>query len=310
MTLHAQRERLEAAQCQERIERTLDGADRVLQKGESFAQLLVRPDDRHAADHVGMAVEVLGGGMHDEIEAEFQRVLDIGAGEGVVGSRQDAALPGDRGDTLEIDQLQERVGRGLDPDQPGVRADRSLDRARIGQIEVGRLQSHRAVAYPLEQAARAAVEIVDRDDMRAVVEAFERGCDGRQAGSEGERRAAAFEVGDAALERHAGGIRGARVVEAFVHAGALLHEGGRGVDRHHHGAGGRIGRLARMDAAGGEGEPVRLGHSGLIFRSRPPALLSSSAKADDPVTTGLSKLGARPRIMARSLFTRCPLSRA
>ena len=133
------------------------------------------------------------------------------------------------------------------------------------EIEIADLDAHRALAHPLEQAARAAIEVVDRDDMGALVEAFERRRNRRQAGRKGERGAAAFEIGDAALERHARGILGARVIVALVHARALLHVGRRGVDRHHDGAGGRIGLLSRMDAAGGEVESVRSGHSSLAY---------------------------------------------
>jgi hypothetical protein len=61
-----------------------------------------------------------------------------------------------------------------------------------------------------------------------------------------------FQVGHAALQRPARGIVRAAVVEALVHAGAVLHEGGGGVNRRHDGAGGRIGRLAGMDHAGGQ----------------------------------------------------------
>ena len=199
--------------------------------------------------------------MHDQIEAVFERALHIGAGKGVVGGGPDAALPGDRGDALEIDELEQRIGRRLDPDQPGVRPDRRFDRSGVGEVEIAHLEAHRALAHALEQAARAAVEVIDRDDVRAVVEAFERGRNRRKAGREGEASTAAFEIGDAALERHARGILGAGVVVALVHARALLHVSRRGVDRHHDGAGGRIGLLPRVHAAGGEVELVRFGHS-------------------------------------------------
>ncbi len=42
---------------------------------------------RHAADHVGMAVEIFRRRMHDDVDAELQRPLDVGAAERVVGGR-------------------------------------------------------------------------------------------------------------------------------------------------------------------------------------------------------------------------------
>src|SRR4029077_9961006 len=115
---------------------------------------------------------------------------------------------------------------------------------------------HRALAHPLEQAPRAAVEVVDRNYMRAMVEALERGRDRRKAGGKGERGAASFEIGDAALERHARRVLGAGIVVTLIHAGALLHVRGGGVDRNHDGAGGGIGLLPRMNTARGEIELV------------------------------------------------------
>ena len=139
-----------------------------------------------------------------------------------------------------------------------------FERLSVGEVEIAHLDPHRALAHALEQPARAAVKIVDRHDMGAVVEAFERGRDGGEPGGEGEGRTAAFEIGDAALERHARRILGARIVETLVHARALLDVRRGGVDWHHHRAGGRIGLLPGMHAAGGEVELVRFGHHGVI----------------------------------------------
>ena len=159
--------------ARKRIERPLDGADGVLQEREPLAQLGVVADDRDAADHVGMAVEIFRGRVHDEVEAEFERALHIGAREGVVGGgagcRAACAIAAI---ALEIDELQQRIGRRLDPDQPRVRAGSRL-RARRGRSRstIADLEARRALAHALEQPPRAAVEIVDRDDVRAVVEA-------------------------------------------------------------------------------------------------------------------------------------------
>ena len=49
----------------------------------------------------------------------------------------------------------------------------------------------------------------------------------------------------------------AAVVEALVHARRLLCVGAGGVDRRHHRAGGRVGRLAGVDRARGESQTAR-----------------------------------------------------
>ena len=69
------------------------------------------------------------------------------------------------------------------------------------------------------------------------------------ARGERERLRAAFEVGNAALQRPSRRVVRTAVVEAFVHARALLHEGRGRVDRRHDRAGRRVGRLAGVDGA-------------------------------------------------------------
>src|SRR5262249_27842325 len=103
-----------------------------------------------------------------------------------------------------------------------------------------------------------------------VVETFQRGRDRGNARGKGEGRATAFEIGDAALECHARRVLGAGVIVALVHAGALLDVSGGGVDRHHDGAGRRVGLLPGVDAARGEVELVFLRHSSLTFRRHHP----------------------------------------
>ena len=115
MALHAQREGLDAAQRQESIEGTRHSADRVLQEGELLFQLIVLADDRRAADDVGVAVEILRRRMHDDIEAVLERALDPGRSERVIAHADEAAPMANFGDRGEVDKLEQRVGRRLDP---------------------------------------------------------------------------------------------------------------------------------------------------------------------------------------------------
>jgi hypothetical protein len=68
-----------------------DRADCVLQEAEPLAQLVEAGvagrlgDHRDAADDVGVAVQVLGHRVHDDVEAELERSLHVGARERVVG---------------------------------------------------------------------------------------------------------------------------------------------------------------------------------------------------------------------------------
>ena len=138
MTLHPQRQRLDAAQRQETVERAGDRADRVLQEFQPVGQILVVADRDAAADHVGMAVQIFRRRMHDEVDAELERPLDVGAAEGVVGDRDHALAPGERRDALKIDDAQQRVGRRFDPQHLRFGPDRRLDRGEVGEVDEAR----------------------------------------------------------------------------------------------------------------------------------------------------------------------------
>ena len=166
---------------------------------------------------------------------------------------EDAALARDLGDRRQVGELEQRIGRRLDPDHAacsgGIAARRLARSVRSTKLK---LEPGAALAHALEQAKGAAVEVVARDDVRAGVEQLEHRRDRRQARGEREACAAALQVGDAALEGEARRVVRAAVVEALVHARARLHVGRGRVDRRHDRAGRRIGRLAGVDRAGGE----------------------------------------------------------
>ena len=210
------------------------------------------PDHHHAADDVGVTVQILGRRMHHEIEAEFQRSLDPRARERIVGNREHVAPARDLRHRREFDELQQRIAGRLDPDHLRLGTDRRFDPSRIGHVDEAHAQARRALAHVLEQPVRAAVEVVAGDDMCARVERIEDGRHPGQPRREGETAGTAFEIGHAGLQRGPRRIGRARVVVALVHAGTRLDVGRRGVDRCHDRAGRRIGLLARVDGTGRE----------------------------------------------------------
>src|SRR5437016_11796076 len=84
------------------------------------------------------------------IKAKFERALDVGRSERVVGGRQDAALFRNRRHTFQLDELEQRVGRGFDPNEAGIFSDRRLDSSGIGEIVIADLEPHRALAHARE----------------------------------------------------------------------------------------------------------------------------------------------------------------
>ncbi len=98
MSLHAQVQRFQPSQRQERIERAGDCAHGILQKRRDARLTPLRASTSNAANDVGVSVQVLGRGVHHHVETELQRPLQVRAGEGVVGHGDEAVLPGESGD--------------------------------------------------------------------------------------------------------------------------------------------------------------------------------------------------------------------
>ena len=142
--LHAQGQRLQAAQGEKAVERAADAAHGVLQEPQLLVQFPVVADDGHPADHVGVAVEVLGHRVDDDVEAQRQRPLAVGRGEGVVDRRQQAPPLGQRGNGLQIGQLQQRIRRAFHPDHPRIGADGGLQ-ARQGRSDRRSVKSRLAL---------------------------------------------------------------------------------------------------------------------------------------------------------------------
>ena len=191
--------------------------------------------------------------MHDDIDAELERPLEVRAAECVVGDGKQAFPPGQVDDRFEIDDLEQRIGRRLDPQHARVGPDRCLDGSKVGEIGEADVQASRAAAHAVHQPVGAAIDVVGGDDMRAGVEQFQYVGDRREPRAEGEGGDPAFEVGHRALEGEARRVLAAGVFEPLVYAGALLAIGRRRVDRHHHRAGGRVVALAAVDRPRREG---------------------------------------------------------
>ena len=161
---------------------------------------------------------------------------------------QRAALVGERGDGLDVEAAQQRVGRRLQPHQPGVGGPVAR---RARRRRAGRRPSTRSVRVHLgDQPERAAVGVVAEQHPIAGREQAQHVVLGGEPAGEGQPVAGALERGDARLERGAGGVAAARVLEALVAADAVLGERRAQRDRGDHRAGRRVGRLAGVDGAG------------------------------------------------------------
>ena len=120
-------------------------------------------DDR-AADRVRVAAEVLRRRVDGEVGAVLERALVDRRRERVVDGDQRAPAPGD--DARDVDDVQQRVRRRLDPDQPRLVAQRGGDGVEVGLVDevVGQAP---AAEHLVDEAVGAAVEVVRQHDVVA-----------------------------------------------------------------------------------------------------------------------------------------------
>jgi hypothetical protein len=213
-----------------------------------------------AADHIGMAIQILRRGVNHSVEAVIQRPLHKRTGKRVVSGGPDTMPAANCGDRGEVDQLQHRIGWRLDPDQASVRTDRRLDGSRICHVHQAQLQAGTATAHAVEQPQRAAVEIVGGNDVRSLIKTFEQRRGRRRTRSEGESGAAVFEIGNTTLDRITGRIPGARICVTLMNTGTFLCEGRGRIDRHAHRTGGLVGPATTMNGSRREGVTIAFRH--------------------------------------------------
>ena len=100
-------------------------------QAQAVVQLRRCRDDR-AADHVAVAVQVLGGRMHDQVGAERERLLPERRQKGVVRRHQRAGRVRRIGHRANVDHPQQRIARRLDPDAArGLAARAASQRGRV-----------------------------------------------------------------------------------------------------------------------------------------------------------------------------------
>src|SRR5205809_3086500 len=172
MPLHSQRKRLQSAEREKTIEWPGYRTDRILEKCNLITELLVFSHDNDAANHIGMAIEIFRRGMNDHIESEFERPLDPGSGESVIGDRDRIVGACDFRHCFQVAQLQERIARRLHPNHPGVWPHFLFDSFRIAHVDEREIKVGGAPPHPLKKPEGTAIEIIAREHVRTTVESI------------------------------------------------------------------------------------------------------------------------------------------
>ena len=197
VALHAQRQRLDAGQDEEGVERRQrwsevaqrqhaagDGEGEVAEGLVQHEAVIFRPRlrqhgialfarpveraavDDHAADRIAVAAEKLGERMHDDVGAVVDRLAQIGRGQRVVDDERHAGTLRDLRDRLDVGDDAAGIGDELDEDRLGLRRDGAFEGADI--VGVG---PHHVPAEVLEGVIelvdRAAIELLRGDEFVA-----------------------------------------------------------------------------------------------------------------------------------------------
>src|SRR3954465_952430 len=163
--------------------------------------------------------------MNDDVESIFERALKIRAGKRIIRNGNNPSLFCDRTDGFEINKLEQRIGRSLDPDHACFRLDGVAHCFWVRHVEKTELEARRSFAYVFKEPIRSSVEIVARDHMVARIKELQNRGHGRQAGCEREAARSAFQVGDAALVSEASRILRSGILESLMNSGTRLHVG-------------------------------------------------------------------------------------
>ena len=247
---HAHRERLNAAQREVRIERSHDTANGILHKAQLLSKRFIA-DNQRAANRVAVAAEILGGGMHHHIDAQFERPLQQWSCKGVIANRDGSACLANLRNGCQVHEFQSRVGWRFYPNHLGLMCFHCcLKFGNVGHVNKLNLQALTSLAHLVQQAIGAAIHIIHAQDGVTGVKHFQRSTDGCKATCKAEAAIGAvfffselgtFNIGNQPLGRKARGIVAAAVFVPLVNAGAFLNKGAACENRGHHCASSRLG---------------------------------------------------------------------
>ncbi len=97
--------------------------------------------DDKAADRGGPAGEVLRSGQHFDIHPLISAVEEVQRRECRVGDQKDLAPAGDGGQCHDVRDLKLRIRNRLEEEGTGPGVDQGLDRLRMGEIGITRLEA-------------------------------------------------------------------------------------------------------------------------------------------------------------------------
>jgi len=264
VTLHTHGKSADTTEHKEGIMRSHDatGVSAPLADGSTLLGVL---GDDNSTDDITVTVDVLGDAVKDNIGTLVERILEDGAGKGVITDEDSTSLVGDLGDLSKISHSGERIAGGLDVDDLGLTlADGGAHLLGIGGVD--------DVGLDAEASEDVAKEVSGRTihNLRAdgVVTSADEGEDSASHGShtrgEGDTSGTVLKLDHGALELLDGGVADTAInvtltllaKEISTHLSIVKDEGGgledrEGVSVHAVGLSGACSwSLTSMDALG------------------------------------------------------------
>ena len=245
MTLHAEAERLDPLQRQERVERRGGGAQVSKQLHASLDRVRTGAErrvegeavigrigvdhaavfavcgvveasalDDGAADRGGVAADELGGRVNDDVGAPLDRVDAIGRRHGVVDDERNPEFMGERRDALDVEHVVSRVGEHLTEVRPGVLLGGVAPLIEVvGILDEGHLDAELGQSV-MQQVVGSAVQRRRRHEVLPRLHDVEDGQrrsrlprgHRKRAGQPDRRGERPFERGESGLENALGGV--------------------------------------------------------------------------------------------------------
>ncbi len=204
MRLHAQAQRFQSLQQHPGIE-CGQGRPGGTQEGvDTFHQRLAA--QHRAAEYPALPVQILGGGMDNDVSAELQRPLQSRRAEAVVHRQPGANFMCNVGQRTDVADLGQRIGRRFDEEQTRIRLHRRAPLGGIGRRNESRLDAETAQDV-LKQLHGGAKDRARGDDMLASAhQTHHRGQNRRHAGSKSDATFSAFQGCQSFLEHADAGI--------------------------------------------------------------------------------------------------------
>lgn len=254
VNLHSGFEGLKTSDGQIAIEgrgATTEGDGRV----EELVLQFLTVEDQSTHDDIRVTTDVLRNGVEGNVNTQVHGVLQVGRSESVINQNPGVGLlfTGDLDESFDVDELDEGVGGGFNPNQRGVFLEGILEGIEVGKINEIDGEVELFDGESSQVSVGTTVDIIRDDDVGFLGEGVEDAGHGSTTGGESNSVFSVFTSSNAFFEGMSGrGTTSSVFVLGIELSGSLLGESSTQVDRNVDGTVDLVGILTGVDGLGGE----------------------------------------------------------